>query len=115
MDIRDRRASQVRGAFQDEHGRQSLPRRADRANVGAGRGAAAARGGETRRRRGASRSAADARPDAGGNEVDGADISYYGTIKPFHVGENCVVATHLRACGLEAWYERMEGAMPLVK
>ena len=48
----------------------------------------------------------------GGDEPDQVDISYYGTVAPFHVGEDCVVAKHLADSGLEKWFEDMMGTMP---
>ena len=50
----------------------------------------------------------------GGDDPDQVDISYYGTVAPFHVGEGCVVEAHLADAGLAAWYEEMLGIMPIV-
>ncbi|KAH8067886.1 glutathione transferase [Aureococcus anophagefferens] len=50
----------------------------------------------------------------GGDDPDQVDISDYGTVAPFHVGEGCVVEAHLADAGLAAWYEEMLGVMPIV-
>ena len=54
------------------------------------------------------------RPFHGGAAPGGMDLSYYGTIRPFHCGPGSVVDKHVRDAGLSDWYGRMERAMPQI-
>ena len=54
------------------------------------------------------------RPFHGGAAPGGMDLSYYGTVRSFHCGKNCVVDKHLQGAGLGDWYDRMEAKMPRV-
>ena len=55
------------------------------------------------------------KPFHGGDAPGQGDLSYYGTIKSFHCGEGSVVDLHLKETDLSEWYDRCDGAMPLVE
>lgn len=52
------------------------------------------------------------KPYHGGDAPDGMDLSYFGTVFPFHNGAGSVVDEHLKAAGLMEWYLRMGELMP---